>query len=183
MRSRQNGRLQMLRCQSSTRGSGACSTMPQPEYGPAGPRLRERRPTSRPHAGFSPTDNCAGNRICTRSLHTCRRRPRGGSCRRGLIGAHARRFHPDGTARAGRRLRDPGCRAVERDALGRCSSVAIQWDTCRRRSWPMPNAPGSAAIEPGTLTCRIRDPPPCSRSLSWPARGGRTTGVARGKPR
>ena len=46
----------------------------------------------------------------------------------------------------------------------------------------MPNAPGSAAIEPGTLTCRIRDPPPRSRSLSWPARGGRTTGVAGGKP-
>ena len=178
--SRRNARHRMLRCQSSTRGSGDSSTMPRREYGRAGPRSRGRRPTSRPHAGFSPTDNCAGTRICTRSPHTCRRRPRGGSCRRGLTGAHARRFHPGGTAHGGHQLRDPGCRAVERDALGRCSSVVIQWDTCRRRSWPMPNAPGSAAIEPGTLTCRIRDPPPRSRSLSWPARGGRTTGVAGG---
>jgi CRP/FNR family transcriptional regulator, cyclic AMP receptor protein len=47
----------------------------------------------------------------------------------------------------------------------------------------MPDAPGSAAIEPGTLTCRIRDPPPRSRSLPWPARDGRTTGVAGGNPR
>ena len=164
--SRRNARHRMRRCQSSTHSSGDSSTMPRREYGPAGPRSRERRPTSRPHAGFSPTDNCEGNRICTRSLHTCRRRrPRGRSCRRGLIGAHGRRFHPDGPARGGHQLRDPDCRAVERDAMGRCSSVAIQWDTCGRRSWPMPNAAGSAAIEPGTLTCRICDPPPRSRSL------------------
>ena len=180
--SRRNARHRMLRCQSSTRGSGDSSTMPRREYGPAGPRSRERRPTSRPHAGFSPTDNCAGTRICiappipvagalavVRVVAVSSARTRGGSIQTAQPAAATSSGIPAAVHSNGMPWDDD-------------SSVAIQWDTCRRRSWPMPNAPGSAAIEPGTLTCRIRDPPPRSRSLSWPARGGRTTGVAGGKP-
>ena len=55
-------------------------------------------------------------------------------------------------------------------------------DTPKRRRRPMLNAAGSAAREPGTLTCRIRDPPARSRSLSSPARGGKTTGGAGRRP-
>jgi hypothetical protein len=156
--------------------------MPRRGYAPAGSRLRERRPTSRPHAGFWPSDVRLRNRSSTRSPSTGRRRYHGGSCRRGLIAAPTRRVHPDGTRRGVPRLRDPACRALERDALGRCSTVAIQWKRRRRRGRPTANAPGSAATARCTLTCLMRAPPARSRSVSSPARGGKTTGEAAGKP-